>query len=144
VLKIIPDIVSDQTICAMRETDIAAEAARRMMDLDIGAVVIVDDKEKLTGIVTERDLTRRLLAAGLDPEKTTLGQIMSRNPDTLAPDDPPFNALELMWIRNFRHLPVVENDRVVGMVSVRDLYEVMKRILEQSIDDTEASLFDDL
>jgi CBS domain-containing protein len=144
VQKIIPDIVSDQTICTMPETGIAAEAVRRMIDLDIGAVLVVDEAGKLSGIVTERDITRRVVGARLDPEKTTVGQIMSRNPDTLAPGDSPFNALELMWIRNFRHLPVVEGDRVVGMVSIRDLYEVMKLILEERISDTEASLFDDL
>jgi CBS domain-containing protein len=143
VLKIIPDIVSDQTICAMPEAGIAAEAARLMMGFDIGAIVVVDDTGKLTGIVTERDIARRVVAARLDPEKTTVGQIMSRNPDTLAPGDSPLNALELMWVRSFRHLPVVENNRVVGMVSIRDLYEVMKLILEQSVGDAEASLFDD-
>lgn len=143
-LKIIPDIVSDQTICAMPETGIAADAARRMIDFDVGAIVVVDDKEKLTGIVTERDIARRVVAARLDPEKTTVGQIMSRNPDTLAPGDSPLNALELMWIRNYRHLPVVEDNRVVGMVSIRDLYEVIKLILEESVSETEASLFDDL
>ncbi len=141
--KIIPDIVSDQTICAMPETGSAAEAARRMTDFDIGAVLVVDDKGKLIGIVTERDMARRVVAAQLDPENTTLQQIMSRNPDTLAPGDSPFNALELMWIRNIRHLPVVENDRVVGMVSIRDLFEVMKMILEESVRDTESSVFDD-
>lgn len=143
-LKIIPDIVSDQTICAMPETAITGDAARRMIDFDVGAIVVVDDKEKLIGIVTERDIARRVVAARLDPEKTTVGQIMSRNPDTLAPGDSPFNALELMWIRNFRHLPVVEDNRVVGMVSIRDLYEVMKLILEESVSETEASLFDSL
>jgi CBS domain-containing protein len=143
VLKIIPDIVSDQTICAMPEAGLAAEAARLMMGFDIGAIVVVDDTGKLTGIVTERDIARRVVAARLDPEKTTVGQIMSRNPDTLAPGDSPLNALELMWVRSFRHLPVVENNRVVGMVSIRDLYEVMKLILEQSVGDAEASLFDD-
>ncbi len=142
-LKIIPDIVSDQTICAMPEAGLAAEAARLMMGFDIGAIVVVDDTGKLTGIVTERDIARRVVAARLDPEKTTVGQIMSRNPDTLAPGDSPLNALELMWVRSFRHLPVVENNRVVGMVSIRDLYEVMKLILEQSVGDAEASLFDD-
>ncbi len=142
-LKIIPDIVSDQTICAMPEAGLAAEAARLMMGFDIGAIVVVDDTGKLTGIVTERDIARRVVAARLDPEKTTVGQIMSRNPDTLAPGDSPLNALELMWVRNFCHLPVVENNRVVGMVSIRDLYEVMKLILEQSVGDAEASLFDD-
>ena len=144
VLKIIPDIVSDQTICAMPETAIAADAARRMIDFDVGAIVVVDDTGKLTGIVTERDIARRVVAAQLDPEKTSVGQIMSRNPDTLAPGDSPFNALELMWIRHLRHLPVVENDRVVGMVSIRDLCEAMKLMLEESVSETEASLFDDL
>jgi CBS domain-containing protein len=144
VMKIIPDIVSDQTVCEMRETGAAAEAARRMTDFDVGCVAVVDDTGRLTGVVTERDIARRIVAPGLDPEKTTVGQFMTRNPDTLSPDDSPLDALELMWIRKFRHLPVVDGDRLVGMVSIRDLYEVMKICLEQSLGETEASLFDDL
>ncbi|MGF1639579.1 MAG: CBS domain-containing protein [Rhodospirillales bacterium] len=141
---LIPDVVRNQSICALRETASVAEAARRMGDHDIGAIVVVDDRGHLSGIVTERDVTRRAVAERLDPDRTTVGQIMTRNPDSLPPQASPIEALELMSIRRFRHLPVVEAGRVVGIVSIRDLCDVMRLILEEFDLGDEATLFEDL
>ena len=68
---------------------------------------------------------------------------MTKNPDTLAPGDTALDALELMRSRQFRHLPVVEGDTVVGMVSIRDLYDSVKGELEKNIRETEAFVFGD-
>ena len=141
--RIIPDIIQDGLVHTLGEAATVFEAARKMVRLDVGALVVTDGAGRLAGIVTERDITRRLVVQGLDPKTTTLGQIMTRDPDTLRPDDSAFDALEIMRIRRYRHLPVVEDDRVVGMVSVRDLYEVMKVELETSIRETEAYVFGD-
>ena len=143
VLQIIPDIVRDQDICALTEECTAGESARKMLDLNIAAVVVTGEDGKLTGIVTERDLTRRVLAKGLDADKATIGDIMTRDPDTLNPGDSAVDALELMRTRHYRHLPVVEGGRVVGMVSIRDLYDAVKLKLEESIRETEAFVFGD-
>ena len=143
VLRIIPDIVRDQDIFALTEENTVAESARKMLDLNIAAVVVTGEGGKLTGIVTERDLTRRVLAKGLEAEKTTIGDIMTRDPDTLNPGDSAADALELMHTRHYRHLPVVDAGRVVGMVSIRDLYAAIKLKLEESIRETEAFVFGD-
>ena len=79
----------------------------------------------------------------MDPKKTTIDKIMTANPDTVRPDDSALEALEIMRVRHYRHLPVVDEGKVVGMVSVRDLYEVMKEELEHSIRETEAFVFGD-
>jgi CBS domain-containing protein len=134
-LKIIPDVVHDQKLCAMQANGRIDEAARRMSFFNVGAIVIVDEQGRLVGIVTERDITRRVVAEGLDPAKTRLGDVMSRNPDTLRPDDTAAYALALMRTRGYRHLPVVDNGRLVGMVSARDLYEITALELEQAIND---------
>jgi CBS domain-containing protein len=143
VLRIIPDIVQDQEIVALTEDSTAAEAARQMLDLNIAAVVVSGEDGKLTGIVTERDLTRRVLAKALDAEKTAIADIMTRDPDTLNPGDSAVDALELMRTRHYRHLPVVEDGKVIGMVSIRDLYTAVKLKLEESIRETEAFVFGD-
>ncbi len=142
-LTIIPDIVSEQTIHGLPKSSTALEAAKEMTKSNIGAIVVVDDDGKLAGIVTERDMTRRVLAAELDPKTATLGEIMTGNPDTLSPQDSALDALELMRVREYRHLPVVDGDRTVGMVSVRDLYSAVKEALEKDVRETEAFVFGD-
>ncbi len=141
-LRIMPDIIENQTIASLTTARSVLEGAKMMAEKHVAAIVIVDDG-KLSGIVTERDLTQRVLAKGLDPEKTSLGDIMTKDPDTLSPGDSALDALELMSVRNYRHLPVVEDETVVGMVSIRDLYSAVKKGLEADIRETEAFVFGD-
>ncbi|GAB6053835.1 CBS domain-containing protein [Magnetospira thiophila] len=140
--KIIPDIVSYQTACALSPSDSAMAAAECMLARNVAASVVVEEG-KLVGIVTERDLTRKVLAAGMDARNTPLRDIMTPNPDTLAPDDSAYSALRLMQTRHVRHLPVVENGQVVSMVSIRDLYAAITDELEHDIKETEAYVFGD-
>lgn len=133
-LKIIPDVVHDQKVCAMRPDGCVDEAARRMRLFNIGAIVVVDERGRVIGIATERDITRKVVAERRDPATARLRDIMTGNPDTLAPDDTARDALDLMRIRGYRHLPVVDGERLVGIVSARDLYEVTKLDLEQWIE----------
>ena len=142
-LRIIPDIVNDQKLFVLSKQDTAREAAKQMAEKDIAAIVVTDDGGKLLGIVTERDLTRRVIAGNRDADKTTVGEIMTGNPDTLAPRDSALDALELMRTRKYRHLPVVDDGRIVGMVSIRDLYAAVKTALEKDIRETEAFVFGD-
>lgn len=141
--RIIPDIVKDQSLHALAPESTAFEAARLMANRDVGAVLVVGEDGQLAGILTERDITRRVVANGLNPKKTSIAEIMTRNPDTLSPDDTATEALEIMRVRHYRHLPVAVGGKAVAMVSVRDLYEVMKDELETSIRETEAFVFGD-
>lgn len=141
--KIIPDVVPRRNIRTVKEQTSILECAKLMTEIHVAAMIVVDDTGKLIGILTERDMVQRVLAKGLDPVKTTVGKIMTSNPDTLAPDDAALDALELMTSRNYRHLPVVENGRCVAMVSIRDLYAAAKAGLEEDIRETEAFVFGD-
>ena len=141
--KIMPDIVKKQTVSALKADNTVHEAATMMAKVNVAAIIVEDDKGLLTGIVTERDLTRRVIAKGLDPNNTPITDIMTANPDTLSPDDSAGDALELMQSRHFRHLPVVEDGKCVGMVSIRDLYMAVKSSLEENIRETEAFVFGD-
>jgi CBS domain-containing protein len=86
---------------------------------NIGSLLVVDGT-RLIGIFTERDALFRVLAAGRDPSATTLADVMTRQPQTIHPDEPFVRALRIMHEGKFRHLPVVEFDRPLGLVSVRD------------------------
>ncbi len=127
-LKIIPDVVKRQTLRTLSPDAVVRDAARLMLEFRISAVLIVDN-ERLVGIVTERDMTRVLATPETDPDATTLQAIMTPSPDTIAPDDDARDALELMEIRGYRHLPIVDGERLVGIVSIRDLYASVKRRL---------------
>ena len=140
---IIPDVISGQHVCTQLKTNSAFEAAEEMTDCDVAGIVVVDANGKLEGIVTERDLTRRVMRKKLDPMKTTLNQIMTKDPDTLSPNDTALTALKMMRSRFYRHLPVVDGGRVVGMVSIRDLYAAVTTELEEDIHETEAFVFGD-
>ena len=110
------------------------EAARLMKRSGVGAVMVVQ-KERLVGIFTERDGMFRVLATGRDPHATRLSTVMTKNPRTVDPDKPFGYALFLMAEGGFRHVPVVENGRPVGMVSAGDaLGPELKRFGDEMVD----------
>ncbi|MFD0279775.1 CBS domain-containing protein [Kitasatospora sp. NPDC127111] len=96
------------------------EAARRMRDADIGDVLIVDG-ERLDGVVTDRDLVVRGLAEGRDPNETTVHAVRSPDLVTVGPGDSLTMAAELMRAHALRRLPVTEDGRLVGIVTIGDL-----------------------
>ncbi|MBC7907354.1 MAG: CBS domain-containing protein [Rhodospirillaceae bacterium] len=131
--KIVPDVVSPSDVLALPPHAMVRQAAKLMAEHNVASLLVTEDG-RLLGIVTERDVTARVVAAGLDPDSTTLAQVMTADPRSLAPDDSIGEALELMRRHSFRHLPVLDDDgHPVAMVSVRDLYAVVQRQLEHDI-----------
>ena len=102
--------------------DALREVAQRMVDRDVGAVLVMEGEE-LAGILTERDVLRAV-AAGIQDD-TVVADWMTRDPDTMGPDDTTQHAAVLMIHGGFRHLPLVEGSQVVGMLSIRDLMRVV-------------------
>lgn len=94
------------------------DAARLMKEAHVGAVLIVE-QERLIGIFTERDAVYRVLAARRDPLLTRLAEVMTRDPVAVSPEETFGYALLLMHDNGFRHAPVVENGRPIGVVSTR-------------------------
>ena len=139
--KIVPGVVKEQSIATLNPADSVMDAVNMMTERKIGAVIIVDNNASLAGIFTERDLVNRVVAKGLDAASTPLKQVMTTNPDTLAPGDTAMNALELMSARRYRHLPVLDGENVVGMVSIRDLFNVVKAQLEEDLREREKFIF---
>jgi CBS domain-containing protein len=112
-------IIEDQKpVTATADITVAA-AARLMKEHRIGALLVLQEG-RLAGIFTERDALFRVIAEGRDPKKTRIAEVMTANPRTIAPDRPFGHALHLMYEGGFRHVPVVDNGRPLGVVSSRD------------------------
>ena len=97
------------------------EAAQAMRDADVGPALITNQSGGLHGIVTDRDIAVRVVAEGLDPSATKLSEIASTGLATLTPDDSVDAAVKIIREQNVRRIPVVENDRPVGIVALGDL-----------------------
>jgi CBS domain-containing protein len=134
---IVPDIVSNQRLVFVDETTSVRDAVRLMVDSNVSAVMVTA-RGGLQGIFTERDLAAKIVAPSLDPDRVTVGAVMTRDPDTVRPQDTPRSAIEKMRSRGYRHLPVVDGTAVVGMVSVRDLYSAALGEAEEDLRDLDS------
>lgn len=113
------DVIWDQKLLTLGEQASVQDACRCMWENRAGSVLVVDATQRLIGIFTGRDAVRRL-AEGKSAETTPLAQAMTRNPVTLAPTAHAIDALRQMSDHGFRHLPVVEEGKILGVVSRGD------------------------
>jgi CBS domain-containing protein len=114
------DIMTQGAECA-RSEETLADAARKMRDLDVGALPICGDDDRLKGVVTDRDILVRCVAEGADPTSTPVSELAEGKPVTIGADDPIDQALQTMIEHGVRRLPVIDGDRLVGMVSQADV-----------------------
>ena len=139
--SIVPDIIGGkQTLLTLGADVSVRQAAKLMAERHIGAVLITADG-RLEGIFTERDVLNKIVAPGRDPEAVKLGEVMTRNPDTVSPDATALDTLIRMQTKGYRHVPVVDDGELIGIVSVRDLFNAVKRELEEDIQEREAFIF---
>lgn len=117
--RLVRDVMTDNPICLTPDATLC-EAAERMAESDIGDVLIVDD-DGLRGILTDRDIVIRGLARHLDPEESTVEEILSDEVITIEPGDTIERAITLMRENALRRLPVCDGDEPIGMVSIGDL-----------------------
>jgi CBS domain-containing protein len=127
-IRSVRSVVAHQTPLLASPTTTVLDAAHQMKAQGKGAVLVVEDS-KLIGIFTERDALFRVIAAGRDPGPTALADVMTPQPQTIHPDEPFLHAMRIMHRGGFRHLPVAEHGRPLGMISARDaldddLYEL--------------------
>lgn len=127
--KILPDVIGERAVVRVRRNTTVRETAELMRKHDVGAALIVDN-DKLEGIITVNDVTYRVVAMNKDPNETLVGQVMTIDPDTIRPDSLAIDALRLMQDGGYRHLPVVDGDRILGVVSRRDFYGAEKARLD--------------
>jgi len=108
-------------VIAIKKSDNIKAAAEKMLNAKIGCLIVIDEHERFVGLITERDVANRVAVSSEDIEKTTVDQIMTARVVSCPPDTPASKAREIMTANRIRHLPIVENEEVVGILSVRDL-----------------------
>ena len=119
-MRRLSDIVCNQNPLILRESATVRTACQQMKERRAGSVLVTDENGALVGIFTGRDAVCGVLAMGKNASKTPLGAVMTRNPVTMLPEKTAIDALRLMWDGGFRHVPVVQGNRVVGCVSRGD------------------------
>ena len=111
--------------------DATVYQAARLMTQKNCAAVVVSAKGRLEGIFTSGDLVKRVAAAKRDPAKTKLVDVMTRQPETVKPSTRAIDALRMMRDGRYRHLPVIDRDHIVGIVSRRDFFGQEQVIVEE-------------
>lgn len=104
----------------MNKVASVTEACNQMRDCRAGSVLVTGESNQLEGIFTGRDAVCRVLAQRRDPASTRLAEVMTANPTTMSPDETALDALRLMTNGGFRHVPLVKNGRILGLVSRGD------------------------
>jgi CBS domain-containing protein len=116
----------------VRSGDVVIDALRQMRDNRVRSVLVIDDGV-LVGIVTQGDCAIKVLLPGLDAKQTPVSQIMTRNPVTVKPNDRLDGCMAMMAERGFRHLPVLDAGKVVGVISIGDVVKDTIRDLELNV-----------
>lgn len=119
-MRRLSDIIYHQHPVTLRPSDTVQHACNQMRTHRTGSVLITDNAGRLAGIFTGRDAVCRVLAAGKIAQETKLNEVMTAKPTTISPDKTAIDALRLMWDGGFRHIPVVKNGELVGVVSRGD------------------------
>ena len=128
-------VLINQRLVIIDQKKSATEAAATMVKNKCGALLVCDTKKDgtLVGIVSERDLAFRVIPKNLNPKQTTVSQIMTKNVETISPKKTTHDAIHIMKSRGFRHLPVIENKKIIGILSMRDLYDYAHSELQDSL-----------
>ena len=121
---LIKDVIRDREPYSMNASATVMEAAEFMARRKIGAVCVMDDEGRLIGVFSERDLLNRVVVLRRDPATLRLGEVTSELRAVIRCDETPHQALDLMDQIGSRHLPVVDGEKWVGMLSMRDLLRV--------------------
>ena len=118
----------------VRSGDMLVQALRQMRENRVRSVLVIDD-DVLVGIVTQGDCAIKVLLPGLDAKQTPVRQVMTSSPETVKLDDRLEGCMTMMAARGFRHLPVLDAGKVVGVISIGDVVKNIIRDLEQNVGD---------
>lgn len=122
-MKTCKEVMTSNPFCCLSDETVH-EVAQLMKSKDVGSIPVIENREnlKLIGILTDRDLALKVIAAGLDPEKTKIREVMQQNPFTCLESDDVQTALDVMASRQVRRIPVVDaNQRIVGIIAQGDV-----------------------
>lgn len=120
-------------IYAVHPNTSVLDALQTMMEKNISALMVMEN-EMLVGIFTERDYARKIILHGKSSRETSIHEVMTHTPHTITADEAIEHCMELMTTNHFRHLPVVEDHTVIGMLSIGDLVKYIIEDQKQTID----------
>jgi CBS domain-containing protein len=125
------DVMSGGAEC-VGENETVLDAARKLAKLDVGAMPICGEDDRLKGMLTDRDIVVKVLAAGKDPGSTRAGELGQGKPVTIGADDSVEEAMHTMKEHKVRRLPVIDGHRLIGMVSQAD---IAKNVEDEQVGD---------
>ena len=128
--KSIREVLGGRELAQVEAGQSISEAARVLDRLNVGTVVVLSDG-RLSGILSERDIIRKCVAPGLSPDTTPVDTVMTAGPRCVGVDEGLAEAFHIMRDGGFRHVPVVEGETVVGLISIRDIPTEYRAMLEQ-------------
>lgn len=122
-MKTLRDMFEGRELYYLEPETTVAEAARYMTDRNVGAVCVLDG-DRLVGVLSERDMMKRVIAPQRDPTQTRVSEVMTPKPVVVEVNQTHSHCLQVMQKAGIRHLPVVDGDKLVGLLSLRDLLQV--------------------
>ena len=125
-------VLINQRLVIIDQKSSAYDAAVSMLKNKCGALLVCE-VDTLVGIVTERDITFKVVPKNLDPKITQVSKIMTKEVETISPKKTTVEAIHVMRSKGFRHLPVIEKKKIVGILSMRDLYDYANNELQDSL-----------
>ncbi len=139
-MKTVKEIIGNRIVITIQEGDPVVHAARVMAEHRIGGLPVLMD-DRLAGIFTERDMITRVVAPGRDPAATTVGEVMSKQLVVALASDRYESCLVKMRQAKIRHLPVIEGEHLIGIISIRDLILLDMNAKEEKIEFLEQYIF---
>jgi CBS domain-containing protein len=122
--KLISEVMT-QDVLTCYSTELINDVISRMIAQNIGAIIVIDEFRKCIGIFTERDVLVRILAEHIDIYTTPISTVMSSSPRSIPSTMLLHEAFLLMQDKHFRHLPIIDDDKLVGIVSIRDINKLL-------------------
>ncbi len=141
--ELLEQIIGVQKLYFIEQDKSAFDAAQSMIKHKCGALLVCENliDKSLKGIITERDLAFKVVTNELHPKKTKISNIMTKNVDVISENKTALDAIGMMKKKGYRHLPVVAQSEVIGILSMRDLYAVANNQLQDSLKQHQEFLF---
>lgn len=132
-IKISSLVRSGGSVWTVTPNHTVLDALHLLAERDIGVLPVVNDEGILVGIFSERDYARRVILLGRASKDTLISKVMTQNVETVGPDDSVEDCMKIVVEKGFRHLPVIEDDELIGVVSANDLLAEVIRAREKQI-----------
>lgn len=131
IISNVAKLIQGQPLAEVKLTANVQDACEIMCQMDVRAVAVSNDEGKLMGVVSERDVVRRCVCGELIPKDTGVDEIMTWNPKSIDASGSLADALDIMSQGGFHHIPVLQNDKVIGVLSSDDIPEEYRMMLER-------------